>query len=529
MLLQAAFLVAAGFSHTVLRRPCANAACQLPQPRAAVCAAADAENNDARARLETLWALPSENELESELKSAGGDVWASKDLRSFADGKLVVRKHTKGELSPGSKPDPMESLLAEPFLVEWDHLVDGESDDYIHPGFMKVTADMLVSREPPLPGGFTRGDVWATRDVTVGQNNTVAVKKHTKGSLLGPSVDEPTERLLVSWEHRADGEDENIGMRPSALTSHEPPLPGGFTRGDVWATSDLKLKDQDIITVKKHTKGSLLGPSADEPTERLVVSWEHRADGEAGTTHTYPGQLTSHEPPLPGGFTRGYVWATADVTLKDQDIVAVKKHTKGSLLGPSVDAPTERLLVSWEHRADGEAGNINTYPGMLTSREPPLPGGFIRGDVWATSDLLLHEEKCSIMLVKKHTKGSLLGPSETDPTRLLVEWEHRDDIGKAGKTTVSFDWLTSQEPLPGGFTRGDVVWATSDLPLVKPLGGQGSKMVMVKKHTKGAILGLPEADPTQLLVSWEDRDDTGKAESLTAIVSPDKLTSREPR
>ena len=174
MLLQAAFLIAAGFSHTTLRRPCANAACQLPQPRAAVCAAADAENNDVRARLESLWALPSENELESELRSAGGDVWASKDLRSFADGKLVVRKHTKGELSPGSKPDPMESLLAEPFLVEWDHLVDGESDDYIHPGFMKVTADMLVSREPPLPGGFTRGDVWATRDGTVmkGQNST---------------------------------------------------------------------------------------------------------------------------------------------------------------------------------------------------------------------------------------------------------------------------------------------------------------------------------------------------------------------
>ena len=47
MLLQAAFLIAAGFSHTALRRPCANAACQLPQPRAAVCAAADAENNDA--------------------------------------------------------------------------------------------------------------------------------------------------------------------------------------------------------------------------------------------------------------------------------------------------------------------------------------------------------------------------------------------------------------------------------------------------------------------------------------------------
>lgn len=70
---------------------------------------------------------------------------------------------------------------------------------------------------------------------------------------------------------------------------------------------------------------------------------------------------------------------------------------------------------------------------------------------------------------------------------------------------MSFDQLTPLEPLPGGFTRGDVVWATSDLPLVKLLGGQGSKMVMVKKHTKGSILGLPDVDPTQLLASWEGR------------------------
>ena len=454
MLLQATFLIAAGFSHTALRRPCANAACQLPQPRAAVCAAADAENNDVRARLESLWALPSENKYESELRSTGGDVWASKDLRSFADGKLVVRKHAKGQLPPGSKADPTESLLAEQFLVEWEHLVDGECDDHFQPGFTKVTADMLLSREPPLPGGFTRGDVWAANDVMLGMEG------------------------------------------PAYLN--------------------------DTVAVKKHTKGSLLGPSRNKPAERLVVSWEHRVDGEAGSIDMCPSSLTSQEPPLPGGFTRGDVWATTDIEVEDQDIVAVKKHTKGSLLGPSVDAPAERLSVVWEHRADGEPGYINMYPGSLTSREPPLPGGFIRGDVWATSDLLLK----GVLLVKKHTKGSLLGPSETDPTRLLVEWKHRTDIGKAGKTTASFDQLTSQEPLPGGFTRGDVVWATSDLPLAKPLGGQGSKMVMVKKHTKGSILGLPEVDPTQLLVSWEDLDDTGKAEST--LVSPDKLTSREP-
>ena len=126
------------------------------------------------------------------------------------------------------------------------------------------------------------------------------------------------------------------------------------------------------------------------------------------------------------------MWATTDiVTLQDQDIVAVKKHTKGSLLGPSPDEPTEWLVVSWEHRADGSARNMKMFPGSLTSHEPPLPGGFTRGDVWVTADMTLQDQ--DIVAVKKHTKGSLLGPSETDPTRLSVECKHRADIGKAGR------------------------------------------------------------------------------------------------
>lgn len=229
MLLQAAFLIAAGFSHTALRRPCANAACQLPQQRAAVCAAAAAENNDERARLESLWALPSENKYES-------DVWAANDVMLGMEGPTYL-------------------------------------------------------------------------------NDTVAVKKHTKGSLLGPSRNKPAERLVVSWEHRVDGEAGNIDMCPSSLTSQEPPLPGGFTRGDVWATTDIEVEDQDIVAVKKHTKGSLLGPSVNAPAERLSVVWEHRADGEPGYINMYPGSLTSREPPLPGGFIRGDVWATSDLLL----------------------------------------------------------------------------------------------------------------------------------------------------------------------------------------------------------------------
>ena len=84
----------------------------------------------------------------------------------------------------------------------------------------------------------------------------------------------------------------------------------GLTRGDVWAADDILSEDNpDVVVVKKHTKGTILGPSKLDPLERLAVSWEHRADGRVGrlVVSTKPLDLTSREPPLPGGFTRGDV------------------------------------------------------------------------------------------------------------------------------------------------------------------------------------------------------------------------------
>ena len=44
MLLQAAFVISASFSHAALRQACVTAVCQQPEPRAAVSAATDAQN-----------------------------------------------------------------------------------------------------------------------------------------------------------------------------------------------------------------------------------------------------------------------------------------------------------------------------------------------------------------------------------------------------------------------------------------------------------------------------------------------------
>ena len=180
----------------------------------------------------------------------------------------------------------------------------------------------------------------------------------------------------------------------------------GLTRGDVWAADDILSEDNpDVVVVKKHTKGTILGPSKLDPLERLAVSWEHRADGRVGrlVVSTKPLDLTSQEPPLPGGFTRGdVVWAVGDVYLTETggDILAVQQHTKGTIIGPSNVGPSERLRVSWEHRVDGGTKPyIGMRPDKLTSREPPLPGGFTRGDVvWALGDVYLTERLAATSL-----------------------------------------------------------------------------------------------------------------------------------
>ena len=215
MLLQAAFVISASFSHVALRQTCVTAVCQQPEPRAAVSAAADAQNRRLVGR------------------RLGGRV----------SRKLAVADLPKG---------------------------------YMH--------------------GFNRGDVWVTRDVVF--EGTLMVRMHTKGSLLGPTKGDPT-KLLVKFEHRADtGIAVNFEVNPNHLTSSEPPLPGGFTRGDVWTTCDFVANG--IVLLKMHSKGAVLGPCRNAPSTKLSVKFEHRADtGEAGCFHVGPNNLTSSEPPLP--------------------------------------------------------------------------------------------------------------------------------------------------------------------------------------------------------------------------------------
>ena len=103
------------------------------------------------------------------------------------------------------------------------------------------------------------------------------------------------------------------------------------------------------------------------------MSWEHCVDDNAHPRiNTHLGWLTSQEPPLPGGFTRGdVVWAGCNIAIvgqNDKDIVGVKKHTKGSLIGPSIRDPTERLVVSWSQN-DGTYESFNVFPKQLTPRE----------------------------------------------------------------------------------------------------------------------------------------------------------------
>ena len=148
----------------------------------------------------------------------------------------------------------------------------------------------LTSREPLLPGGFSRGAVvWAAEDIYF-VGGILVVKKHTKGCIAGPSNIGPPEQLEVSWEHRVDGGTNNLGVIPDNLMSREPPLLGGFTRGDVvWATKDLSIQRLQgggkILAVRKHTQGSITGPSTLGPPEQLEA-----AGGELGAPRRWRNQ-----------------------------------------------------------------------------------------------------------------------------------------------------------------------------------------------------------------------------------------------
>ena len=138
--------------------------------------------------------------------------------------------------------------------------------------------------------------MWAAEDIYF-VGGILVVKKHTKGCIAGPSNIGPPEQLEVSWEHRVDGGTNNLGVIPDNLMSREPPLPGSFTRGDVWATRDIYRKDGEILAVKKHTKGTIAGLASNfGASEWLTVSWEYRADRGTGTLGVVPKALTAREP-----------------------------------------------------------------------------------------------------------------------------------------------------------------------------------------------------------------------------------------
>ena len=73
----------------------------------------------------------------------------------------------------------------------------------------------LTSREPLLPGGFSRGRRGVGgRRYLLRRRNPRGEEAHTKGCIAGPSNIGPPEQLEVSWEHRVDGGTNNLGVIP---------------------------------------------------------------------------------------------------------------------------------------------------------------------------------------------------------------------------------------------------------------------------------------------------------------------------
>ena len=153
MLLQAAFVISASFSHAALRQACVTAVCQQPEPRAAVSAAADAQNRRLVGR--RLGGRVSRKQAVADLPKGymygftRGDVWATCDV--LVEGIVIVKRHSKGTLlgPHDQKGEPTK------LWVKFEHLADSIRADSIRApgrkfGEIIVTPDKLTSSEPSL-------------------------------------------------------------------------------------------------------------------------------------------------------------------------------------------------------------------------------------------------------------------------------------------------------------------------------------------------------------------------------------------
>jgi hypothetical protein len=99
-------------------------------------------------------------------------------------------------------------------------------------------------RRPVIAGGYTRGDsVAAARDLCVGGN--VVVRTGVLGTVVGPSSQDPTGRVTVTFAWREDRKTNNLNVVPGEIKPVEPPT---AAHGELCAIclGELLVDDEEL-------------------------------------------------------------------------------------------------------------------------------------------------------------------------------------------------------------------------------------------------------------------------------------------
>lgn len=234
----------------------------------------------------------------------GESVTAAKDLR--VKGIVVVKQGVVGTVIGQSATDPNGRVT-----IAFARREDGRCNNLnVVPAEIQRTS---------CTGGLVPGDR------VVARRRLLVVPRGSYGSVLGPSCARPS-RVAVRFR-TASGEEVVLHVEPGdlrvvhavgedvsdAVTAtatvvpppeteeqdtdvRRPVVAGGYSRGDaVMAARDLCVGGHTVV--RSGVLGTVIGPSNQDPTGRVTVTFAWREDRKTNNLNVVPGEIKPVEPP----------------------------------------------------------------------------------------------------------------------------------------------------------------------------------------------------------------------------------------
>lgn len=141
------------------------------------------------------------------------------------------------------------------------------------------------------------------------------------------------------------------------------------------------------------------------------------------------------------------------------------------------DAGTDRIIVKFDRRLDLSDECLGVQPDDIVTQLSRSFGGLrVLQLVVATQDLYFNDEVAGVGF---GTRGVILGVCETDPSRLVVDFESRLDGARGNVAVMPFE-IASPGPHAGGF------WIAQRVRAARHLVNERQRLV--NRGTSGTVL-----------------------------------------